>query len=126
MKIQLINHDAHKHITIQPVGSDVIGKITRTGPRSHGVGALVLLDDWSFVQITDGVRMPLDQRKVYTAIIRAILAEFCDEQIDLALSAGYSMATIKSWRLGARVPAFGVIRMLLANYKIIEGQYAII
>ena len=121
MKIKLKDHDAHKHIPIQPPGSDVIGKITRPGPRSHGVGALVLLDDWSFVKITDGVRVPLDQRKVYTAIIRAILAEYCDEQIDLALAAGDQVSTIKSWRLGARVPNFGVIKSLLLNYKIIEA-----
>jgi hypothetical protein len=118
MKIQLKNHEADKFIRIQPPGSDIIGKITR--PGAGGTGALILLDTWEFAQITNGVEMVLDQKSVYTAIIRAILDEYCDEHIDLALAIGYSLDAIKSWGCGRRVPSFGTIKLILLAYGIIN------
>jgi len=120
MRINLKDHDAEKYIPTMPEDSEVIGKVTR--PGSGGIGALVLLDTWEFVQISDGVQIPLNQRNVYTSIIRAILNELCDEHIDLAIDAGYSLDTIKSWSSGRRVPAFGVVKLLLTNYKIIPNK----
>ena len=89
----------------------------RDGPEDEDPGALVLLDDsWEFVQISNGVRITLEQDEVYTAIIRAILSEFCDVQVDMALKLGFSVSTIKSWSSGRRIPSFGTIKLILLAY----------
>jgi len=118
MRVKIKNHSAGKYIPYQPPMSDIIGKITR--PGAGGTGALVLLDTWEFVQYNDGVQLDLEQRPVYTAIIKAILSDFCEVQVDLAIAAGFSLDTIKSWSSGRRVPAFGTVKLLLLTYNIIQ------
>ena len=122
MRIEIKDQDASQYIPHAIPGSDIIGKITRKGPG--GTGALILLDTWEFVQVSNGVEMTLDQSAVYVAIIRAILAEFCEEQADLALDIGYSLDAVRSWSCGRRVPTFGTVKLILLAYDIIKQQEA--
>jgi hypothetical protein len=119
MRINLKDHNAGQYIERLPDDAHIIGEIIMPGPS--GTGALVLLDTWEFVQISKGKQYPLIQKDVHTAIIRATLHDFCkDDRLDLAIELGFSLDTIKSWLSGRRVPCFGIVRLLLINYKIIK------
>ena len=116
MKIKIKNH---RMMGAVPDNSEMIGKVT----SEDGDGALILLgDEWKFVRLRYKIQYDLDQRKVHTAIIRAIKAEFCDSHADLALAARYSLDSVKSWSVGRRVPNLGVIVSLLRLYKIIQRK----
>jgi len=119
MRIEIKAQDASQYVPRMIPDSDIIGKITRKG--AGGTGALILLDTWEFVQVSNGVEMTLDQKAVYTAIIRAILAEYCDEHADLALDIGYSLDAIRSWSSGRRTPTFGTVKLILLAYGIIKA-----
>lgn len=120
MKLTIKDHDSEKFIPKMPEGAQVVGLITR--PGSGGTGALVFHESWEFAMISNGREFVLDQKAVYTAIIKAILNDFCDETADLAIMAGVSIHTVYSWRSGRRVPAFGTIKMLLMAYNVIKQQ----
>ena len=119
MRLILDTHNAVSHASTMPEDAQIIGTLVRAARGK--TGALVLLDDWSFVQITGDRQFELDQRKVFTAIVKALLAEFCDEHADLALTAGCSVDTIRSWSCGRRTPAFGTIKLLLTVYGVISN-----
>jgi len=118
MRVEIKNHDAAKYVPKLPEDAEIVGKIVQRG--NGGTGALVLLDTWEFVQITDGVQCDLDQKAVYTAIVNAIVDGYCDECVDLAIAAGSSLDTVWSWKSGRRTPTFGTIKLLLVNYGIIK------
>lgn len=111
MKIKIKDHKGALYAHVLPQGAEMIGEITR--PGRGGTGALILLPDGLFVQSNAGVIYQLDQRVVYSEIVKALRSEAGQAQAEFAATHRVSLSSVAQWESGRRTPGFAQIKLLL-------------
>ena len=115
MKIKIKDHQGALYAPVIPDRAEMVGEITR--PGRGGIGALVLLADGLFVQANAGVIYQLDQRDVYSEIVKALRHEAKQTQAEFANEHRVSLSSVAQWESGRRTPGFAQIRLLLIEAK---------
>lgn len=111
MKIILKDHKAALYGSSLPVGSQLIGEITR--PGFGGNGALIITDDGIMCQLNNGVIKHLDQKEVKVALLKAWKDSQGLTQVEAAKRLGVSKGAVNKWENGQRSISLMTVKFIL-------------